>query len=276
MSNKTIFITGTSSGLGKSSAIYFAQNGWNVAATMRSPEKEKELIYYENIKLFKLDVTNPHEVTDAVNDAIDTFGKIDVVLNNAGVGTYGALELIDRTDINKALDVNVRGVTNVIMEFLPHFRQNSNGMFINISSVMGRSAALPLGSVYNMTKFALEGLIEGLYVELKPFNIDLRLVEPGGFYSEFVNNTSFAKGGTITAYDKITKIVEQQMMESTRKADTKKRDVIVKAIFKIATGRNKKFRTIVGNDAKTILTLRKILPIRMFLSFLVQSFKINK
>lgn len=276
MSNKTIFITGTSSGLGKSSAIFFAQNGWNVAATMRSPEKEKELIYYENIKLFKLDVTNPHEVTNAVNDAIDTFGKIDVVLNNAGVGTYGALELINRTDINKALDVNVRGVTNVIMEFLPHFRQNSNGMFINISSVMGRSAALPLGSVYNMTKFALEGLIEGLYVELKPFNIDLRLVEPGGFYSEFVNNTSFAKGGTITAYDKITKIVEQQMMESTRKADTKKRDVIVKAIFKIATGRNKKFRTVVGNDAKMILRLRKILPIRMFLSFLVQSFKINK
>lgn len=276
MSNKTIFITGTSSGLGKSTAIYFAQNGWNVAATMRSPEKEKELLKYENIKVFKLDVVNPQEVKTAVAEAIAAFGKIDVVLNNAGIGAYGALELINKTDIDKALDVNVKGVVNVIREFTPHFRQNNGGMFINVSSMMGRSAALPLGSVYNMAKFALEGLIEGLYIELKPFNIDLRLIEPGGFASEFATSTSFAKSDTISAYDEITNIVEQKMAVSARETDTKKRDAIVKAIFNIATGRNKKFRTVVGNDAKTILRLRKILPTRVFFSFLSKAFKIGK
>ncbi len=276
MSNKTIFITGTSSGLGKSTAIYFAQNGWNVVATMRSPEKEKDLIQYGSIKLLKLDVTNPQEVKNSVSEAIDAFGKIDVVLNNAGIGVYGALELINKADINKALDVNVKGIISVIQEFLPHFRQNNGGMFINISSIMGRSAVLPLGSVYNMAKFALEGLIEGLYVELKPFNIELRLIEPGGFASEFVNNTSFAKNNMITAYDKITNIVEQRMMTSVQEADTQKRHEIVKAIYKVATGKNKKFRTVIGSDAKKITRMRRILPVRVFFSFLSKAFKMNK
>jgi|AGTN01.1.fsa_nt_gi Short-chain alcohol dehydrogenase of unknown specificity len=276
MSNKTIFITGTSSGLGKYTAIYFAQNGWNVAATMRSPEKEKELTKYENIKIFKLDVTNLHEVRNAVTGAIDAFGKIDVVLNNAGFGIYGALELIDGGVIDKALNVNVKGVMNVIREFLPHFRQNNGGMFINISSMMGLSAGMPLGSIYNMSKFAVEGLTEGLYLELKSFNIDMRLIEPGGFSSEFVNNISFARSDEIQAYDKITNIIEQRLAISAQDTNTKKRDEIVDVIFKIATGRSKKFRTVVGSDAKMILKLRKILPIRIFFSTLAKVFKINE
>jgi NAD(P)-dependent dehydrogenase (short-subunit alcohol dehydrogenase family) len=176
---KTIFITGTSSGLGKLTAKYFAENGWNVAATMRTPEKETELAAYENIRIFKLDVTNPAQVKMATEQAIGTFGKIDVVVNNAGMGTYGALELAQEEDIDWQFAVNTRGPINVIRAFLPHFRANGGGMFINISSFMGITTAVPLGSLYNMSKFALEGLIEGLYYELKPLNIDLRLIEQG-------------------------------------------------------------------------------------------------
>jgi len=159
---KTIFITGTSTGLGKLTAIRFAKMGWNVAATMRAPEKETELTAYDNIRLFKLDVTDVGQVRKAVDDAIAAFGKIDVVVNNAGMGTYGALELAEEETIDWQFAVNVRGPINVIRAFLPHYRANGGGMFINISSLMGVTSAVPIGSLYNMSKFALEGLTEGL------------------------------------------------------------------------------------------------------------------
>ncbi|MEO3408510.1 SDR family NAD(P)-dependent oxidoreductase [Mucilaginibacter sp. CAU 1740] len=165
---KTIFITGTSSGLGKLTAKHFAKQGWNVAATMRTPEKETELTQYSNITIFKLDVTDLEQVKAATTDVIDKFGKIDVVVNNAGMGTYGALELAKEDDIDWQFAVNTRGPINIIRSFLPHFRENNGGMFINISSFMGITTASPLGSLYNMSKFALEGLTEGLYYELKP------------------------------------------------------------------------------------------------------------
>lgn len=110
---KTIFITGTSTGLGKLTAKHFAQQGWNVAATMRTPEKETELTQYPNIKIFKLDVTDIEQVKTATADAIAAFGKIDVVVNNAGMGTYGALELAKENDIDWQLAVNTRGPINM-------------------------------------------------------------------------------------------------------------------------------------------------------------------
>ena len=202
---KTVFITGTSSGLGKLTAKYFAAAGWNVAATMRTPEKETELDKLENIRIFKLDVTNPEQVKTATEKAIAAFGKIDIVVNNAGMGTYGALELANEEDIDWQFAVNTRGPINVIRAFLPHFRDNKGGMFINISSFMGVTTAVPLGSLYNMSKFALEGLTEGLYYELKPLNIDLRLIEQGGSTgTNFVENIIWNKNPEITVYDELT------------------------------------------------------------------------
>jgi NAD(P)-dependent dehydrogenase (short-subunit alcohol dehydrogenase family) len=134
---KTIFITGTSSGLGKLTALHFAKQGWNVAATMRTPEKESELTAYDNIKIFKLDVTDVQQVRVATEQAITAFGKIDVVVNNAGAGCYGPLEFAQESTIDWQFALNVRGPMNIIRGFLPHFRANKGGMFINISSFMG-------------------------------------------------------------------------------------------------------------------------------------------
>ena len=267
---KTIFITGTSTGLGKLTAIHFAKNGWNVAATMRSPEKETELTAYSNINLFKLDVTKPDSVTIAVKAAIDAFGKVDVIVNNAGIGMYGALELTDEANIDKQFDVNVRGVINVIRAFLPHLRANRSGKIINISSVMGISTALPLGSLYNMSKFALEGLTEGLTFELKPLNIDLHLVEPGGFGSSFGENVTFSKSESIKDYDVITQKVSD-VIASTR-SGLNGSQPIVDEIYAIAIGKNTAFRTVVGKDAKTVVFLRKLLPIKTFLNLLGKKF----
>jgi NAD(P)-dependent dehydrogenase (short-subunit alcohol dehydrogenase family) len=269
---KTIFITGTSTGLGKLTAIHFAKSGWNVAATMRNPEKETELTLFPNIKVFKLDVTHIDTVTNAVKDAIAAFGTIDVIVNNAGIGMYGALELTDEAAIDQQFEVNVRGVINVIRAFLPHLRANRAGKIINISSVMGISTALPLGSLYNMSKFALEGLTEGLTFELKPLNIDLYLVEPGGFGSAFGDNITFSKSEEIKDYDLITAKVSAVLSAATGAEPNSKAQPIMDEIYALAIGKNTAFRTVVGKDAKTVVFLRKILPIKTFLNLLGKKF----
>ncbi|MFC5451231.1 SDR family oxidoreductase [Paenibacillus aestuarii] len=272
MEKKTIFITGTSSGLGKLTAIHFAKLGWNVAATMRSPEKETELTAYDNIKIFKLDVTNVDQVESAVRDAIDAFGKIDVVVNNAGMGSYGALELAAEDTIDWQFSVNVRGPINVIRKFLPHFRAAGGGMFINISSFMGVTTAVPLGSLYNMSKFALEGLTEGLYYELKPLNIELRLIEQGGSKgNNFVQSIIWNKDENINAYDDLTNKVSQMMavMPEDQLDDPQ---TIVEAIAAQATGASKQFRTIVGEAGKGLMALRKSVPIEQYLETIAANY----
>lgn len=271
--NKTIFITGTSSGLGKASAKYFAQQGWNVAATLRSPEKETELTQYSNIRLIKLDVTDTQQVADAVEEAISAFGKIDVVVNNAGVGVYGALELAEEKSIDWIIDVNVRGVINVVRAFLPHFRENKGGKFVNVSSFMGVTTAVPLGSLYNMSKFALEGLTEGLYYELKPQNISLHLIEPGGSTdNNFLNNTVWNINGEISAYEDLTAKVKG-MFQNTDSSQLDDISVLVQEIEKLATGESNKFRTIIGKAGNDLMALRNSVPVEQYLETIYSSFK---
>ncbi|OCT13569.1 short-chain dehydrogenase [Paenibacillus pectinilyticus] len=272
MTTKTVFITGTSSGLGKLTAIHFAKLGWNVAATMRTPENEKELTAYDNIKIFKLDVTNVKEVETAVTDAIAAFGKIDVVVNNAGMGSYGALELAAEETIDWQFAVNVRGPINVIRKFLPHFRAAGGGMFINISSFMGVTTAVPLGSLYNMSKFALEGLTEGLYYELKPLNIELRLIEQGGSKgNNFVHSIIWNKNENITAYDDLMNKVAT-LMTNSPEDQLDDPQTIVDAIAAQATGESNQFRTVVGEAGNHLMGLRKSLPIEQYLDMIMQGY----
>lgn len=271
---KTVFITGTSSGLGKLTAKYFAAAGWNVAATMRTPEKETELDKLENIRIFKLDVTNPKQVKTATEQAIEAFGKIDIVVNNAGMGTYGALELANEEDIDWQFAVNTRGPINVIRAFLPHFRDNKGGMFINISSFMGVTTAVPLGSLYNMSKFALEGLTEGLYYELKPLNIDLRLIEQGGSTgTNFVENIIWNKNPEITVYDELTEKLNHLMATADDSVKDNPQD-IVKVIYSLATRESNKFRTVIGNAGNGLMALRNSVPIEEYLKTIASNFGI--
>ncbi|CAM4504135.1 NAD(P)-dependent dehydrogenase (short-subunit alcohol dehydrogenase family) [Paenibacillus endophyticus] len=269
---KTIFITGTSSGLGKLTAIHFAKMGWNVAATMRTPERETELIKYPNIRIFKLDVTDLEQVESAIEQAITAFGTIDVVVNNAGMGSYGALELAAEDTIDWQFAVNTRGPINVIRKFLPHFRANGGGMFINISSFMGVTTAVPLGSLYNMSKFALEGLTEGLYYELKPLNIELRLIEQGGSSgNNFKNSIIWNKDETITAYDNLMGKIER-MMANPDSAQLDDPQTIVNAIAAQATGESKQFRTVIGQAGNGLLALRNSVPIEQYLETIAQNY----
>lgn len=271
--SKSVFITGTSSGLGKRTAIRFAQMGWNVAATMRTPEKETELTAYDNIKIFKLDVTKVDQVQTAVDQAIAAFGKIDVVVNNAGMGTYGALELAEEEAIDWQFAVNTRGPINVIRKFLPHFRANGGGMFINVSSFMGITTAVPLGSLYNMSKFALEGLTEGLYYELKPLNIELRLIEQGGSSgNNFRESITWNRDENIKDYDDLMTKVQNLMNTSDTSGLLDDPQIIVDAITALATGESKKFRTVIGTAGNDLMALRNSVPIEEYLETIAKNY----
>lgn len=274
---KTIFITGTSSGLGKLTAIHFAKRGWNVAATMRRPDAETELTAYDNIRIFKLDVVDPDQARNATQAAIDAFGRIDVVVNNAGIGVYGPLEFAAQDAIDRQFAVNVRGPINIIQAFLPHFRAQGGGMIINISSFMGVTTAVPLGSLYNMAKFALEGLTEGLYYELKPLGIELRLIEQGGSNgNNFLKNVVFNTDASIKAYDPIVAKVEALFAKAADMVERGEFDdpqTIVDEIHALATGENQKFRTLVGQTAKDLMALRGSVPIETYLETIAAQYR---
>ncbi|QHS59009.1 SDR family oxidoreductase [Chitinophaga agri] len=262
---KTILITGASSGLGKATAEYFASAGWQVAATMRTPEKATTLTEIPGIQIFKMDVTDNATITRAVADIISTFGKIDVVLNNAGMGRYGALELCSEKDINDIWQTNVQGVVNVIRGVLPHFRANKAGTIINVGSAMGLTTTMPLLSLYHMTKYALEGLTEGLYYELKPLNIDVHMIEPGGFPSELNQNLVFHRREDMKEYDVVTDKIEQLLLHYND-LPLGTVEEIVDVIYALSERKSTQFRTVIGTAANELVARRKSLTDEVFLA----------
>lgn len=182
---KTILITGTSSGLGKATARLFAHEGWNVVATMRRPEEERELVQLPNVLVTRLDVQDRVSITTAIEAAIARFGQIDALLNNAGFGLFGLFEATPPEKVAEQFNVNVFGVMDVTRALLPHFRQNKGGLILNISSGAG-VFTLPMLSLYCASKFALEGFSEALSYELASQNIVVKIIEPGG-----IANTKF-------------------------------------------------------------------------------------
>ena len=155
--SKTILITGCSSGIGRMTAKYFQEKGWNVCATVRkNPEQDEELNALKNVLVTALDVSDHASIEASIAQGIERFGQIDVVLNNAGYGSYGILEATPIQKIRKQFDVNVIGSLAVAKSIIPHFRQNGEGIIINIAS-MGGKVSFPLGTLYHGSKFAVEG-----------------------------------------------------------------------------------------------------------------------
>ena len=173
--SKTILITGASTGIGKVTAKYFQEKGWNVIATMRTPENETELNKLDNVEVVKLDVLDLESIDNAVKHGIEKFGKIDVLLNNAGYGAFGPVELTPREKIVRQFGVNVIGLIDVTKAVLPHFRKNRDGIIINVSSVAGK-ITFPLGTFYHGTKFAVEGISEGMVYEMGEIGVKMKIL----------------------------------------------------------------------------------------------------
>lgn len=177
---KTMLITGASTGFGEAVARHFSNAGWNVLATMRNPAAASpELLASSGVVVSRLDVQVQQSIDDAIVDGIARFGKIDVVVNNAGYGLFGVFEGVSRDAIQAQFDVNVFGAMNVVRSILPHFRANGAGMIINVSSGAG-AIGFPMASIYSASKFAMEGWSEGLSYELRSLGIKVKIIEPGG------------------------------------------------------------------------------------------------
>lgn len=186
---QTVLITGCSSGFGKLIARTFAERGWNVVATMRSPEKEQEFSDTEMMLVRKLDVTDPQSISDAFSIARAKFGGVDVVVNNAGYGGDGLFEQSSDEDVRAMFETNVFGPMNVMREALPQMRDNGHGVIVNVTSMAGH-LGLPGHAVYSASKFALVGLTEGMALEYKPLGIRIHSVAPGAYpTTQFNDNT---------------------------------------------------------------------------------------
>jgi NAD(P)-dependent dehydrogenase (short-subunit alcohol dehydrogenase family) len=183
---KTIFITGTSSGLGKAAVHLFHSKGWNVIATMRNTDKAKDFEHLERVTVLPLDITNPAEIESTAATAI-ALGDIDVVLNNAAYGAMGPLESVTDEQIVKQFNTNLLGAIRVTQAFVPYFREKKGGLFINISSVAGL-VTFPFDSLYHAVKWGLEGWTEGMSYELAAFGIGIKAVAPGFIRTEFGSN----------------------------------------------------------------------------------------
>ncbi|MFQ3574934.1 MAG: SDR family oxidoreductase [Cytophagales bacterium] len=254
---KTILITGASSGIGKATAVFFHQKGWNVVATMRKPENENDLKEDTSLKILALDVENKESIKHAIASSISLFGKIDVLLNNAGYGAYGPLEAGSDEEIRKQYDVNFFGVIDCIKEILPHFKINKSGTIINITSI-GGLLTLPLFGVYNSSKFALEGLTEGLWYDLQAFGIKVKLIEPGAIKTDFAGRS--LKSFDLTAfpeYQDYSKNIQQKFQDPRFLKNFGTSEMVASVIFKAATDNKNTLRYLAGKDAKQFWFIRR-------------------
>jgi len=251
---KTILITGASSGIGRATAIYFQQQGWNVIATMRSPEKETELNKLENVKLEKLDVLDVSSIGQAIKNGIANFGKIDALLNNAGYGAYGPLESFPRENIIRQFNTNVIGLMDVTKAIIPHFRLNKNGVIVNISSIGGQMT-FALGSLYHGTKFAVEGISESLHYEMKEIGVKVKIVEPGFIATDFGSRSFDFQAGNIEDYQPLIGALMKQWQNPNNTVSPP--SLVAEVIFNAVTDGTYQLRYRAGDDAKFLLDCRK-------------------
>lgn len=252
---KTILITGASSGIGKETTKLFQSKGWNVIATMRNPETETELKQLANVLVTKLDVLDLDSIQKAVDEGIQKFGGIDVLLNNAGYGAYGPLEAFSRDKILRQFNTNVIGLLDVNKAVLPHFRQNKKGIIINISSIGGK-ITFPLGSLYHGTKFAVEGISEALHYEVEQFGGKVKIVEPGMIATDFAGRSfDFSNDETMLEYQNIVGALMNALPTMAQNASPA--GVVAEVIFEAATDGKNQLRYTAGEDAKMLIANRQ-------------------
>jgi NADP-dependent 3-hydroxy acid dehydrogenase YdfG len=266
---KTVFITGSSTGIGRATAQLFHQQGWNVVATMRSPEKSPELANLPNVLCLPLDVTQVDTIHAAIDRATAQFGAIDVLINNAGYALIGAFEACEMADIRSQFETNVFGLMEVTRAILPHFRFRKQGILINVASIGGR-LTFPIYSPYHATKWAVDGFSESLQYELRQFNIKVKIIEPGAIKTDFYSRSiTVAKQAGLTVYDDYVQNTLPQMDRAG--ANGSPPAVTAQAIYRAATDGSWKLRYPAGGNAGILLGLRKLLPDAWFTALIRRS-----
>jgi NADP-dependent 3-hydroxy acid dehydrogenase YdfG len=259
---RTVLITGTSSGIGKETAILFAKKGWRVAATMRDTEHISLFTDIENITTYVLDVRNKNSITSCIKQVIQDFGKIDVLVNNAGIYTTNPLELTSDETIDDVVETNIKGLIYTTKTLVEHFRGNKSGIIVNVSSIAGR-VTFPFQSIYHTSKWAIEGLSESLYYELKPLKIKVKVVEPGMVKTNIYSSVmDFPFEQYPIDYQENFKKWHRYLMKNFRNGYLPELDA--KTIYKAVNSNNSRLRYTSDFTTKMVFFLRSLLPLTVF------------
>jgi NAD(P)-dependent dehydrogenase (short-subunit alcohol dehydrogenase family) len=257
---KTVLITGASRGIGEATARHFLDRGWSVAATMRAPDAS--LLQPSNhLKLYPMDVTSAASVTAGVEKAIEDFGRIDVVVNNAGLCVVGALEEMSEAELHTVLDTNILGAMRVTRAALPHLRACGGGRIVNVSSMCGQMT-LPLYSAYCASKWGLEGFSESLAFETRSHGIRVKIVEPGvhrtgSFAGQMAGHSARAAHPSYAGFSaKVLPRIAAFENSAPPASD------VARTIFKASTDRWPRLRYPVGSHA--VLLGRRLVPSSLF------------
>ena len=266
-----VLITGASSGIGKYTALQLVQKGYIVYGASRRLDKMMEL-KEAGVRLLQMDVTDDTSMTKGIKEIIDNEKRIDVLVNNAGYGSFGALEDVPISEAKYQFDVNIFGLGRLIQLVLPYMRSQRSGKIINVSS-MGGKFGEPHGSWYHATKFAVEGLSDCLRMEVKQFGIDVVVIQPGAIKTEWdiIARENLIKVSGNTAYKDLA-CKHAAMLEKTFKKSSEP-IVIANEIVKAIISNHPKTRYVAGSGAKLILFVKKIFSDRIFDKIMLSQMK---
>jgi NAD(P)-dependent dehydrogenase (short-subunit alcohol dehydrogenase family) len=250
----TIFITGVSSGIGAATARLFAGKGWNVVGTVRRPEDAEPWANLQNVRILILDVTDPEAVAGVVEKAFAVFGRIDVVMNNAGYFQMGPLETSTMDQIRAQYETNVFGLIGITKAFLPLLRAQGSGLFVNVASTSAENG-YPFGSIYSSTKGAVALLTEALNVELAAVGLNAKAVFPGLHATRIFTKVDMAESVPEGYRPLLRRFV--QMQGAVRGSEP---DVSARVIWTAVTdGRDDRVRYYAGPDATSIPSAKRLM-----------------
>ncbi|WP_323702848.1 oxidoreductase [Mammaliicoccus sp. Dog046] len=259
---KVILITGATNGIGLETAKLLATQGHIVYAAGRNLEKLESL---NNIKSLYLDITDEKSIESAVNKVISEQDRIDVLINNAGYGSYGSIEDVSLTEARNQFDVNVFGLASLTQKIIPVMRKQNDGHIINISSIYGRFTA-SFGGWYHATKYAVEALNDTLRLETKQYGIEVTVIEPGPIKTDWgiIAANKLADSAQGSAYEKQALKSSNRMKKLYTSNLLSKPQVVSKAIANVVNKKQPKVRYVVGRGAKFFIFLNTIIPTRIF------------
>ncbi|MCF8059899.1 MAG: SDR family oxidoreductase [Bacteriovoracaceae bacterium] len=277
---KTILITGCSSGFGLQMVEDLLGAGHKVIATLRNASERSHIFndliksYSDNLTIINLDVTNSTDrvfIGKIIKEKFDS--KLDVLINNAGVGFFGALEDISENQVIEQMQVNFFGPTFLIKELLP-FLRDSKGRVINITSIMGQYST-PLGSVYSASKYALEGLTEGLCYEMSFHGVSVSSVVPGGHRTNFLKAITWGEESqnSNSVYFPITQAFSAFMQKLAARSKAPRSDAVSKAVVQLVDCVKMPREVIVGKDAWSVVILRRLLPMSFYHGVMSKTYK---
>jgi NAD(P)-dependent dehydrogenase (short-subunit alcohol dehydrogenase family) len=266
---KVALVTGASSGIGESISVHLATTGWTVYAVARRVERMAGLTA-RGVTTFAMDVTDDSSMVAGVDRIIEEQGRIDALVNNAGYGSYGAVETVPIDEARRQFEVNVFGLARLTQLVTPHMRTQRSGTIVNMSSIGGKFYE-PLGAWYHATKFAVEGFSDSLRLELAPFGIDVVIIEPGPILSEWnaIARDSLLEQSRGTVYQGRARAMAEHFERTDTPRMSSGPEAVAEKVIKALEAANPSARYPAGRGARAIVTARRLLPDRA-MDFLIK------